>query len=79
MHHGKYDRDFHEITDNPYIITKAEELTWFRDKVNGGNNKICAKIANNVEVIDMSKVCHASDASKKIESPIFISMRTKNM
>ena len=45
---------------NPYIITKAEELAWFRDQVNGGNNKICAKIANNVEVIDMSKVCHAA-------------------
>ena len=54
-------------TGNPYIITKAEELAWFRDQVNGGNIKICAKIANDVEVIDMSKVCHAADASKKIE------------
>ena len=52
---------------NPYIITTAEELAWFRDQVNGGNIKICAKIANDVEVIDMSKVCHAADASKKIE------------
>ena len=24
---------------NPYIITKAEELAWFRDQVNGGNKK----------------------------------------
>ena len=54
-------------TGNPYIITKAEELAWFRDQVNNGKNKICAKIANDVEVIDMSKVCHAADASKKIE------------
>ena len=53
--------------DSPYIITTAEELAWFRDQVNGGNIKICAKIANDVEVIDMSKVCHAADASKKIE------------
>lgn len=52
-------------TGNPYIITKAEELAWFRDQVNNGKTKICAKIANDVEVIDMSKVCHAADASKK--------------
>ena len=51
---------------SPYIITKAEELEWFRDQVNGGNNKICAKIADNVEVIDMSTVCHAADASKNL-------------
>ena len=48
--------------DNPYIITKAEELAWFRDQVNSGNNKICAKIADNVEVIDLKDFCHASDA-----------------
>ena len=41
---------------NPYIITTAEELKWFRDEVNSGNNEICAKIADNVEVIDMSTV-----------------------
>lgn len=52
--------------DNPYIITKAEELAWFRDQVNSGNNKICAKIADNVEVIDLKDFCHASDASKNI-------------
>ena len=51
--------------DNPYIITKAEELAWFRDQVNGGNKKICAKIADNVEVIDLKDFCHAVDASKK--------------
>ena len=52
--------------DNPYIITKAEELEWFRDQVNRGNNFICAKIADNVEVIDMSTVCHAEDKSQNL-------------
>ena len=54
--------------DNPYIITKAEELEWFRNEVNrdGGNTSACAKIADNVEVIDMSTVCHAADASKNL-------------
>ena len=54
-------------TDHPYIITKAAELAWFRDQVNGGNIKICAKIANDVEVIDMSTVCHAADKSQNLE------------
>lgn len=53
-------------TGTPYIITKAAELAWFREQVNSGKTKICAKIADNVEVIDMSKVCHAADASKKL-------------
>ena len=52
---------------NPYIITKAEELKWFRDEVNRGRNNICAKIADNVEVIDMSTVCHAADKSQNLE------------
>ena len=52
---------------NPYIITKAEELAWFRDQVNSGNNYICAKISDEVEVIDMSTVCHAADVSKNIQ------------
>ena len=51
---------------NPYIITTAKELKWFRDEVNRGRNNICAKIADNVEVIDMSTVCHAADASKNL-------------
>ena len=54
-------------TDNPYIITKAEELAWFRDQVNSGNNFICAKISEDVEVIDMSTVCHAADKSQNLE------------
>ena len=52
--------------DNPYIITKAEELAWFRDQVNRGNNFICAKISDDVEVIDMSTVCHAEDKSQNL-------------
>ena len=52
--------------DNPYIITTAEELAWFCDQVNSGNNFICAKIADNVEVIDMSTVCHAEDKSQNL-------------
>ena len=51
---------------NPYIITTAKELKWFRDEVNSGNNEICAKIADNVEVIDMSTVCHAEDKSQNL-------------
>ena len=53
-------------TGNPYIITKAEELAWFRNQVNGGNNFICAKISDDVEVIDMSTVCHAEDKSQNL-------------
>ena len=53
--------------DSPYIITTAEELKWFRDEVNSGQYSICAKIADNVEVIDMSTVCHAADKSQNLE------------
>ena len=52
--------------DSPYIITKAEELAWFRDQVNSGNSFICAKISDDVEVIDMSTVCHAEDKSQNL-------------
>ena len=52
---------------NPYIITTAEELKWFRDEVNRGRNNICAKIADNVDVIDMSTVCHVEDKSQNLE------------
>ena len=52
---------------SPYIITKAEELAWFRDAVNDGNYEICAKIADNVEVIDLKDFCHAADASQNLQ------------
>jgi hypothetical protein len=35
--------------------------------VNCGRKNICAKIADNVEVIDMSTVCHAADKSQNLE------------
>ena len=54
-------------TGNPYIITKAEELAWFRNQVNSGNSFICAKISDDVEVIDMSTVCHAENKSQNLE------------
>ena len=63
---------------NPYIITTAEELAWFRDQVNGGNKKICAKIADNVEVIDLKDFCHAADASKNIEKLSWVPIGNSN-
>ena len=50
--------------DNPYKISTAAELAWFRDYVNEGNTSACAKIADNVKAIDMSSVCHAKDGTK---------------
>ena len=65
-------------TGNPYIITKAEELAWFRDQVNNGKTKICAKIADNVEVIDMSTVCHAADKSQNLEEKSWVPIGNNN-
>ena len=63
---------------NPYIITKAEELKWFRDEVDRGRNNICAKIADNVEVIDMSTVCHAADKSQNLEEKSWVPIGDSN-
>ena len=63
---------------NPYIITKAEELAWFRDEVDRGRNNICAKIADNVEVIDMSTVCHAADKSQNLEEKSWVPIGDSN-
>lgn len=57
---------------NPYIITTAKELKWFRDEVDRGRNNICAKIADNVAVIDMSTVCHAADKSQNLEEKSWV-------
>ena len=65
-------------TGNPYIITKAEELEWFRDQVNSGQYSICAKIADNVEVIDLKNFCHAADASKKIDEQSWVPIGNSN-
>ena len=48
---------------SPYIITKAEELEWFRNEVNrdGGDTKACAKLTAD---IDLKDFCHAADDSK---------------
>lgn len=64
--------------DSPYIITKAEELAWFRDQVNSGQYSICAKIADNVEVIDMSTVCHAADKSQNLEEKSWVPIGNRN-
>ena len=63
---------------NPYIITTAKELKWFRDEVDRGRNNICAKIADNVEVIDMSTVCHAADKSQNLEEKSWVPIGNSN-
>lgn len=45
---------------NPYQITTAAELAWFRDHVNAGNKTACARLESD---IDMSSVCHAANES----------------
>ena len=48
---------------NPYQITKAAELAWFRDYVNAGNTTACARLEAN---IDMSTVCHPANESESV-------------
>ncbi len=48
---------------NPYQITTAAELAWFRDYVNEGNTTACARLEAN---IDMSEVCHAADENNGV-------------
>ena len=50
----------------PFILKTADHLAWFRDYVNVGKTSACAKIADDVEVIDMSSVCHKADAEKQV-------------
>ena len=50
----------------PFILKTAEHLAWFRDYVNVGKSSACAKIADDVEEIDMSTVCHKADAEKQV-------------
>ena len=35
-------------TEDPYQITSTDEMEWFRDTVNAGNTKICAKLMNDL-------------------------------
>lgn len=47
--------------DNPYKISTAAELAWFRNQVNSGKNSISAKLTAD---IDLSEFCHAADGTK---------------
>ena len=35
---------------SPYLISSAEELAWFRDQVNDGNNEICARLTADIDL-----------------------------
>ena len=50
----------------PFILKTADHLAWFRDYVNAGKTSACAKIADDVDAIDMSTVCHEADAEKQV-------------
>lgn len=50
--------------DNPYKISTAAELAWFRDQVNSGNSSISAELT---EHIDLSEFCHAADGTKNTD------------
>ena len=50
----------------PFVLKTADHLAWFRDFVNEGNMKACAKIAGDVKEIDMSTVCHKADTEKQV-------------
>ena len=50
----------------PFELKTADHLAWFRDFVNEGNMKACAKIAGDVKEIDMSTVCHKADTEKQV-------------
>ena len=64
--------------DSPYIITTAEELKWFRDEVNRGKYSICAKISDEVDVIDMSTVCHVEDKFQNLEEKSWVPIGNNN-
>ena len=49
---------------NPYKISTAAELAWFRDQVNSGNNSISAELTENIDLVEF---CHAKDATKYTE------------
>ena len=50
----------------PFMLKTVDHLAWFRDYVNVGKTSACAKIADDVEEIDMSTVCHKADAEKQV-------------
>ena len=61
---------------NPYKISTAAELAWFRDQVNSGNNSISATLTDDVDLVEF---CHAKDGTKYTEelswTPIGITPR----
>ena len=50
--------------DNPYQISTAAELAWFRDQVNSGNTTISATLTKD---IDLAEFCHAKNAAKNTD------------
>ena len=50
----------------PFVLKTADHLAWFRDYVNEGHPSACAKIADDVQEIDMSSVCHVADTEKQV-------------
>ncbi len=60
----------------PFELKTAEHLAWFRDFVNEGNMKACAKIADDVKEIDMSTVCHKADTEKQVTELSWIPIGT---
>ena len=61
--------------DNPYKISTAAELAWFRDQVNKGNVKASAKLTAD---IDLSEFCHAADGTKYTEEVSWIPIGYSN-
>ena len=61
---------------NPYKISTAAELAWFRDQVNSGNKSISATLTDDVDLVEF---CHAKDGTKYTEelswTPIGITPR----
>ena len=50
----------------PFELKTADHLAWFRDYVNEGHPSACAKIADDVQEIDMSTVCHKANTEKQV-------------
>ena len=61
--------------DNPFLISTAAELAWFRDQVNKGNVKASAKLTAD---IDLSEFCHAADGTKYTEEVSWIPIGYSN-
>ncbi len=50
----------------PFVLKTADHLAWFRDYVNDDHPSTCAKIADDVEEIDMRSICHKADTEKQV-------------